>query len=158
MEHNENVSAATVNIATYVPNDSEREKASNSYLMSVVAIMVGAPLPIVNMLATLFFYLGNRKASPYVRWHCTQALLSQLTVFIINAIGFTWTLRVVFGSLTITNLYIGYIITVVLFNIFEFIITVMAAIRVRKGQHMRWWFWGTLTDDISGKQIPVNTK
>lgn len=155
MEHNEDVAPQEIDIANYQPNDYERERASNSYLMSVVAIMIGTPLPIVNMLATLFFYLANRKSTPYVRWHCTQALLSQITVFVMNAAAFTWTMRIIFGSLYINDNYIAYIITVLCFNIFEFIITVIAAIRVRKGKHMEWWFWGALTNQLSGKGIPV---
>lgn len=156
MELDENVNTGYTDIAAYQPNDYERERASNSYLMSVVAIMVGTPLPVINMLATLFFFFANRKSTPYVRWHCTQALLSQVTVFIMNAVAFTWTMRIIFGSLYITDAYIGYIITALCFNIFEFVITVIAAIRVRKGKHMEWWFWGTLTNQISGHTIPVN--
>jgi uncharacterized Tic20 family protein len=158
MEPDQNVTQEYTDIALYKPNEYERERASNSYLMSVVAIMVGAPLPIVNMLATLFFYIGNRKSTPYVKWHCMQALLSQLTVFIMNAVAFTWTLRIIFGSLTLSDNYIGYIITVVVFNIIEFAITVNAAINVRKGHHVEWPLWGTLTNEILGNQLPVNKK
>ncbi len=155
MEHNENV-VQTIDIHAYQPLDYEKERASNSYLMSFVALMAGAPLPIINMLATLFFFLANRKSTPYVRWHCTQALLSQLTVFVMNAVAFTWTMRIIFGSLYVTDNYIGYMLTVLCFNIFEFIITVVAAIKVRKGKHIEWWFWGALTNQLSGKKIPVS--
>ena len=65
----------------YKPNDSELERASNSYLMSLVAVIGGLPLPILNLLASIFFYLGNRKSTPFVKWHCTQALVSQLGLF-----------------------------------------------------------------------------
>ncbi|MBZ0098028.1 MAG: DUF4870 domain-containing protein [Taibaiella sp.] len=155
MEHNENV-VQTIDMHTYQPLDYEKERASNSYLMSFVALMAGAPLPVINMLATLFFFLANRKSTPYVRWHCTQALLSQLTVFVMNAVAFTWTMRIIFGSLYVTDNYIGYMLTVLCFNIFEFIITVVAAIKVRKGKHIEWWFWGALTNQLSGKKIPMS--
>src|SRR4249920_3463609 len=101
------------------PDDYESEKASNSYLMSLLAIMVGMPLPIVNLIATIIFYLGNRKNSYFVRWHCTQALLSQLMVLVMNSVGLSWTLRIIFTDLMVSDAYIGYIITVVLFNITE---------------------------------------
>lgn len=143
----------TIDIARYSPAEYECERASNSYLMSVVAIMVGAPLPIVNLLATFFFYMANRKSTPFVRWHCTQALLSQITIFIINAISITWTLRIIFTDLVVTDLYVGYVITVILFNLFEFIITVVAAIKVRKGKHVEWIFWGTITNGILGNTV-----
>ena len=47
----------------YKPDDYEAEKASNSYLMSVVAVIAGLPLPIINLVATAIFFLGNRKGT-----------------------------------------------------------------------------------------------
>ena len=61
----------------YQPNESETEIASNSYLMSLIAIIVGLPLPIVNLIATFIFYLSNRKSTYFVRWHCTQAQIGR---------------------------------------------------------------------------------
>jgi len=132
----------------YKPNDSEAEKASNGYLMSVIAIMAGLPLPIINLIATFIFYLGNRKGTYFVRWHCTQTLISQLTILIMNSVGFSWTMSIAFGSRTLSNAYIAYLITIFLFNAVEFIVTIAAAIKIRKGKHVHWWFWGTLTDLI----------
>jgi hypothetical protein len=136
---------AHVSEFAYRPDDYESEKASNSYLMSVVAVIAGLPLPIINLLATLFFYFGNRKGTFFVRWHCTQALLSQVTVLCMNSAGFAWTMSIIFGEVTLTNPYIAYMITVVVFNISEFIATVYAAIVTRKGQHVSFWFFGPLT-------------
>lgn len=132
----------------YKPDDYESEKASNSYLMSVVAVIAGLPLPIINLLATVIFYFGNRKGSYFVRWHCTQALLSQLTVLVMNSAGFYWTLSIIFGDNTINNDYIAYLITVLLFNVAEFIATVYAAIQTRKGQHVELWLFGPITQTI----------
>ncbi|UPT66990.1 MAG: hypothetical protein M0D57_21645 [Sphingobacteriales bacterium JAD_PAG50586_3] len=36
--------------------DTQREAASNAYLMSLVAIGLGLPLPILNMIATAIFF------------------------------------------------------------------------------------------------------
>lgn len=132
----------------YQPADYENEKASQSYLMSVIAIMVGLPLPIINLLATLLFYLNNKKSSYYVRWHCTQALLSQLTVLIINSGTYYWTLSIIFGDNEINNSYIAYLITVIIFNLSEFILTVYTAIQSNKGKHIEWFFWGDITNLI----------
>jgi hypothetical protein len=136
---------AQVSEFAYRPDDEESEKASNSYLMSVVAVMVGLPLPIINLFATVLFYFGNRRGTFFVRWHCTQALLSQVTVLCMNSAGFAWTLSIIFRDAILTNPYIAYMITVVLFNIGEFIATVYAAIVTRKGQHVSFWFFGPLT-------------
>lgn len=130
----------------YEPGEHEAEKASNSYLMSLVAVIAGLPLPIINLLATLIFYLGNRKGTYFVRWHCTQALLSQFSLLFINSFGFWWTISIIFSSETITNSYIAYMITAFVFNITEFIATIYTAIKTRKGIHVEWWFYGNLTN------------
>ena len=132
----------------YTPGEHETEKASNSYVMSLMAIMGGFPLPIINLLATVIFYLGNRKNTYYVRWHCTQALLSQFFVLPFNSVGFWWTISIIFGKGTISSYYIAYIITIFVFNIVEFIATIYTAIATRNGKHVNWWFFSGLTSLI----------
>ena len=138
----------------YKPDDFEAEKASNSYLMSVVAVIAGLPLPIINLVATTIFFLGNRKGTYFVRWHCTQALLSQVAMLVMNSAGFYWTLSIIFGDNTLTNDYIAYIITIVLFNVVEFVATIYAAIQTRKGKHLSLWFFGPLTETLVNPEKP----
>ena len=133
---------------SYEPGEHEAETASSSYLMSLIAIIAGLPLPIVNLIATLFFYLGNRKSTYFVRWHCTQALLSQLSMLFINSYGFWWTISIIFKEAPITSNYIAYMIAAIIFNLAEFIATIYTAIQTRKGIHVEWWFYGTLTNII----------
>src|SRR6478609_6983732 len=130
------------------PNEYESEKASNSYLMSVVAVIVGLPLPIINLVATFMFYLANRKNTFFVRWHCIQALLSQFIIVGFNSFGFYWTISIIFRDKHVDNQYIAYILTLLIFNIIEFTVTIAAAIQVRKGKHVQWFFFGPLTDLI----------
>ena len=132
----------------YRPGDHEAEKASNSYLMSLVALIAGLPLPILNLLATFFFFIGNRKGTYFVRWHCTQALLSQLSLFFMNTVGFWWTISLMFFEKEISNEYIGYMITIFFFNVAEFIATIYTAVRTRNGNHVKWFFYGELTNLI----------
>ncbi len=146
------------NLATYIPNDMEAEKASNGYLMSLLALMVGMPFPIINLLATIIFYFSNRKSTYYVRWHCTQTLVSQLTLLFVNAIGFSWTMSILFGDNLLSNKYIAYIITIFLFNLTEFIVTISAAVKTRKGIHTEWWFWGALTNQLCRPAKEVNSQ
>lgn len=136
----------TETLTMYEPGDHEAEKASNSYLMSLIAVIAGLPLPIINLLATLIFYLGNRKGTYFVRWHCTQALLSQFSLLAVNSTGFWWTVSIIFSSEQITSRYIAYIFTAVLFNVAEFIATIYTAIQTRKGKHIQWWIYGDLTN------------
>ena len=128
--------------------DYEAEKASNSYLMSLLALLMGMPLPIVNLIATFIFFIGNRKSTYFVRWHCTQALLSQLSVFFLNSYAFWWTISILFTDAEISNNYIAYVITIALFNLFEFVSTIYTAIEVRKGKHVRWWIIADVTDKL----------
>ena len=132
----------------YVPGEHESEKASNSYLMSLVAIVVGIPLPIINLIATFAFYIGNRNGTYFVRWHCTQALLSQVSMLFINSYGFWWTVSIAFTAEEITNNYIAYIFAAIAFNLTEFIATIYTAIQTRKGKHVTWWFYAAITDLI----------
>jgi uncharacterized Tic20 family protein len=134
------------NSNNYIPREDEREKASNGYLMSVVALMAGLPLPIINLFAAFMFSIANRHATPFVRWHCTQALLSQCTMLIMNSVGFSWTMHVLFGNGSPTNSYFAYMFTIIAFNVVEVIVNIAAAVSVRKGKHVRWWFWAPMTD------------
>lgn len=129
----------------YQPGEHEAEKASNSYLMSLVALIAGLPLPIINLIATLIFYLGNRRGTYFVRWHCTQALLSQFSLLFMNSAAVWWTVSILFGDNSVTNPYIAYLITVLLFNLTEFVATIYTAISTRNGVHVEWWFYGSLT-------------
>lgn len=147
MEHNENFMIESGDFA-YKVNDSEAEKASNSYLMSLVAIIAGLPLPIINLIATFIFYLANQRSTPFVRWHCTQALFSQLSLVIINSIGFWWTFTILFEERVINNDYVAYMIILFIFNLLEFIATIYTAIQTRKGIHVKWWFYGDLSNSI----------
>jgi len=129
----------------YQPDEHELEKASNSYVMSLIAIMGGLPLPIINLIATYIFYIGNLKGTYFVRWHCIQALLSQLFLLPFNSVGFWWTISIIFTPENITNNYIAYIITIFVFNLTEFIGTIYTAMATRKGKHIEWWVIGGLT-------------
>jgi hypothetical protein len=132
----------------YRPDEYEGERASNSYLMSVVAVMVGLPMPVINLIATAIFFFGNRKGTYFVRWHCMQALLAQAITVAMNVVGVYWTVSILFRGHDITNNYISYMITIFLFNLAEFIATVYAAVQTRKGRHVSWWLFGPLTDLI----------
>ena len=133
---------------SYNPTEHEREKASNSYLMSLVAVIAGLPLPIINLLATLFFYIGNRKSTFFVRWHCIQALLSQMVLLFANSYSFWWTVSILFTDEKATNNYFAYLFTVIVFNVLEIISTIYCAVQTRKGKHVQVFFFGNVTNLI----------
>ena len=116
--------------------------------MSLVVIIVGLPLPLINLLATFIFFLMNRKVSVFVKWHCTQALLSQLVLFIFNSVSFWWTISIFLGDRFLSSYYFAYLSIVIVVNIIEMISTIYAAIQTRKGKHVELFFFGPLTNLI----------
>ncbi|HEX9981419.1 MAG TPA: hypothetical protein VGB50_12730 [Flavobacterium sp.] len=132
----------------YKPSEHEAEKASNSYLMSLVALVAGLPLPIINLLATFFFFLANRKGTYFVRWHCTQALFSQLCLLAFNSVAFWWTISIAFADETLSNEYFAYLFSILVLNLLEFISTIYSAVQTRKGKHVELWFFGSLANLI----------
>jgi len=137
-----------LNIRLNDPSESDMEKASNGYLMSLIAVMTGLPFPVFNLVASLLFFFANRKASYYVRWHCTQALLSQLILFFVNSVCFWWTISILFYDEKVSNNYFGYLFTVILFNLLEITSTIYAAIKTRKGKHVSFWVFNDLSNLI----------
>ena len=101
--------------------------------------------------STLIFYFGNRNATYFVRWHCTQALLAQLSVLFINSYGFWWTIKIIFTAAIISDEYIAYMLTVLIFNLTEFLFTIYTAINVRNKKHVEWWLIGSVTNLICKK-------
>lgn len=132
----------------YEPGEHEAESASNGYLMSLVALIVALPLPIVNVIASFIFFLNSRKSTYFVRWHATQALLSQLSTMVFNSIGFWWAVSIILDQEVLSSEFIAYLFSVLLFNLIEFVATIYTAIQVRKGKHVEWWLFGTITNDL----------
>jgi len=137
-------------------SEGSAEKASNSYLMSMIAIMAGLGLPIINLIATFIFFMANRKGDYFVRWHCTQALLSQLLLVAMNSTGFVWLMSILFGEKTFTAEFFAYAALLLIVNIIEFVATVYAAIRTRKGIHVEWWLLGPFTNMICQSVVKTN--
>ena len=129
----------------YKPEEYETEKASNAYLMSLVVVIVGLPFPIINLIATWGYFMGQRKSSYFVRWHCLQALLSQISIVIINAFAIGWTWSIILSDRSLSNGYLAYMALAVFYNLLEFVVTIVTAIETRKGQHLSWWMYGPLT-------------
>lgn len=138
-------------------NEFEQERASNIYLMSLAIVIVGLPLPIINLIATFFMYLSNRTKTWFIRWHSLQALLSQTAIAGINSYGLYWSLSILFSDETISNPYIAYILTAILFNLLELIGTIYAAVQTRSGYHVSFLFFGPLTDLLCPKENTIES-
>lgn len=141
-----------IDFLNYKPDEQESEKASNSYLMSLIAGISGIIFPLINFIASFYFLVVNRRGSCYVRWHCVQALISQLTLLILNSITFTWTMSVIFGNEKISNSYFAFIFTTILVGIIEMTATIFAAIQIRKGIHVKFYIFGDIVDKFVNKE------
>lgn len=147
----------------------EYEQASNSYLMAIAAVIAGLPLPIINLIAAFGYYLGHRKSSYFVRWHCIQSIIGQAILIPFNSIAFSWTLIIMFNNRYNLNYnsdselvgsffdrtnsaYWIYIAIIILINIIEFIVVIYAAIQVRKGHDIRWPIIAGITDKLTSKE------
>tara|TARA_B100000508_G_scaffold130948_1_gene118723 strand:+ start:20190 stop:20678 length:489 start_codon:yes stop_codon:yes gene_type:complete len=129
----------------------EREDAMGGYLMMFAAIAAGLPLPIINLIAAVIYYYINRKKSRFVHFHSAQSVLSQLPTSIMNAVLVFWTLRILFYDYEYGNTYWGYLVTVILANLFYFGFSIWAAIKARRGQMYYFIFFGRISYDIAFK-------
>lgn len=137
------------------PYEDEKERASNCYVMSLVAIMIGLPMPIINLAATGLIYLMSRRSTYFVRWNAMQALLSQVPLFVMNNILFWWTVRILFCFTELSSAYVAYFITVNLYNIYDFVETARSAIDTRKGKVHRWYLYAGMTDHFVNVQCSM---
>jgi uncharacterized membrane protein len=135
--------------------EEEAEKASFAYLMSTLIVIVGLPLPIINVIGSLVFYMANRRQTYFVRFHSFQSMLSQFAVVPFNSIGLGWTISIFTGHASISNLYIAYILCIIVLNIMEFISTLYAAVQTRKKLDVRFWIFGSLTEMLCSKKDKV---
>ncbi len=136
----------TNRISPALISDEDAEKASYAYLISTVLLMVGLPFPLLNMIATLIFFLANRKKNYFVRFHSLQSLLSQILIVIGNSIGIIWTINIFLENTLLSNSYFGYIFTLIFFNIVEFVASLYATIQTRKKADTRYFVFGPLTE------------
>lgn len=126
--------------------EREKEDAMGAYLMMFASIGAGLPLPIVNLIASVVYFAVNAKKSRFIRFHCHQSLISQLPTTLLNAGLLYWTLSIVFGETReFDNVYFGYLAMVAVFNLVYFILSIVAAVKARKGQMYYFLLFGNLS-------------
>ncbi len=148
MEHTQGV----INQKEIVIHQEEYKQASNSYLMAIVSIVAGLPLPIINIIASLIYYLNNLKSSYFVRWHCIQALLAQTVMVPFNSVAVGWTISIILNRREVSIYYGIYLFAVILFNIVDFFAVISTASRVGKGKNVRWFIIANITDVLCSKK------
>lgn len=130
---------------SYNPKDSERENASNAYIITMMTVTLGLPFPILNLFACIGFYFLIRKKTPFTRFHSLQAITSQVPVILMNSAAIIWTVGILFHKFTISNDFISYVITVVVFNVIDIIYNIIAAMKARNGLLYSFSLFGPLS-------------
>lgn len=65
--------------------DKEKSDAMGAYLMMFAALILGLPLPFLNIIAAVIYFAVNKK-SRFVVFHTYQSMISQIFVSLINAV------------------------------------------------------------------------
>jgi len=125
----------------------EKEDAMGSYLMMFAAWGVGFPLPILNLLATFIYYMLNREKGKFVLFHIYQSLFTQVVISVLNAIAFfLFIKRLVFSSeSSFSDNFLAFMFTLLIFNIVYFFISMIGAVKARKGKFYYIVFFGRLS-------------
>ncbi len=130
---------------SYNPSDSERENASHAYIITMMTVTLGLPFPILNLFACIGFYFLIRKKTPFTRFHSLQAITSQVPVILMNSAVIIWIIGILFHKVVISNEFISYVITVVIFNVIDIIYNIIAAMRARNGLLYSFALFGPLS-------------
>ena len=133
--------------------EREMESASTAYILTLMVVMVGMPLPIINLIACIGYYFSIKSKSFFVRFHAMQAMTSQAFIILINSVALSWTLKIIFSDAKYSKIYFGYVATVILFNLVDYVINIIAAIKARKGKIFRFTFFGTLSYLLTKKYL-----
>ncbi|MGB3590840.1 MAG: hypothetical protein WBA16_04065 [Nonlabens sp.] len=131
-----------------IPLPHECRKASTSYLMSIMSLVAGLPLPVANLLATVGYYLGYRNDTYFVRWHCVQAILTQIFILPFNSVAFWWGISIYLNTRILSTEYLAYVLFVVNLNVIELAFTIYTVSAVHKGINVRWPVYAAITDRI----------
>ncbi len=70
--------------------EREKDDAMGAYLMMFASLAIGLPIPLLNLIASVIYFLVNRKTSPFVAFHALQALLTHIPVVVLNAGVVAW--------------------------------------------------------------------
>jgi uncharacterized Tic20 family protein len=130
---------------SYYPSESERENASNAYIITLMTVTLGLPFPILNLFACVGFYFLIRKKTPFSRFHSLQAITSQVPVILMNSAAIIWTITILFQKTVISNVFISYVITVFIFNVIDITYNIIAAMKARNGLLYSFAFFGPLS-------------
>ena len=124
-----------------------REQSMASYMMMFFSMAAGLPLPIINLIASFVYYSFTKKKGHFVHFHALQSLMSQIPLTLLNAYAVIQTAILVFSASTLpsfSDFFIGYLITVGIFNLIYIIFSAIAAVKAYKGRMYYFIFFGRI--------------
>lgn len=122
----------------YKLSETEKESAVNGYLMSLAVFATTMPIPIINLIANIIYYIRRRKSTYITRWHSMNAFVSQLPLFCINS--FTWysIWQMLWDEWQLNNYLIAYYILAGILNIAEIVLSVICCIKIKQNKEVNW--------------------
>ena len=137
--------------------EREKEDAMGAYLMMFAAVAIGLPLPVINLIAAIIYYLVNRKKSKFIHFHCLQALLSNIPTTLINWALVIWAVRNLIGHHDWTDAFWAYAIFAGVCTFLYFIISLIAAYKARQGKMYYFLLFGKISYEVAYRVNPTDT-
>jgi uncharacterized membrane protein len=114
--------------------EREREDAMAAYLMMFASLAIGLPIPLVNLVASVIYFLVNRKSSLFVAFHSLQALLTHIPVVLLNAGLVGWLVVNLVLKAEFLPGFFWYMFFTILTNLAYIVWSIVALIRAHKGR------------------------
>jgi uncharacterized membrane protein len=114
--------------------ERERDDAMGAYLMMFASLAIGLPIPLVNLIASVIYFLVNRKSSPFAAFHSLQALLTHVPVVLLNAGAVGWLIGILVSQAGFHAAFFWYLFFTVLVNLVYIIWSIVALIHASKGR------------------------
>lgn len=119
-------------------SEKDRENGFGSYIMMFAGTYF--PVPFVEIISSLIYYLYFRNKSRYASFHAYQSLLGQIPVTLINGGFFAYAIILLirlirddFLDSALRNRFFIFLALVVLINIIYIIISLYIALKAKKG-------------------------
>lgn len=122
----------------------EKERAMAAYLMMFATAALGLPLPFINLVAALVYYYFIKESSRFVKFHSFQSLISQIPISILNGALITWAIRNFLGYGEFNDIFWGYLIAIIVFNVIYVIFSLIAAFKSYNGRMYYFLFFGRI--------------
>jgi uncharacterized membrane protein len=117
-------------------SDDEKDTSMGAYLMMFATWIIGLPLPFLGLIASLIYYVINRKNSPFIGFHSYQALLLHIPISVYNGFFIIWGILVaaeVFGGRLFLILGLSVFL---LANLTYIIMSIVGAVYAKKGRFL----------------------